>query len=93
MKAPTTRLGQFSLGFFVEMISFFVVTANTRAFTHGNYAWTIVTDTVFSLQNFAMAKWMVDDKNARTWWVGLGYTLGGTIGTLLAMLCASHLGF
>lgn len=93
MKAPTSRLGQFSLGFVAELLSFFIIVANARAYTHGNYGWTAITDCLFSLQSFAMMKLMVDDKNARTWWMGLGYTIGGTIGSLLAILATSHLGF
>jgi hypothetical protein len=93
MTAPKTRLGQFSLGFIAEFISFFIIVANTRAYTHGNYTWTIITDTLFSLQSFAMAKLMMDDANARTWWMGLGYTLGGTLGSCAAIFVTTHLGF
>lgn len=93
MKAPTSRLGQFSLGFVVELISFFIIVANTRAYTHGNYGWTIITDTLFSMQSFCMAKLMMDDKNARTWWMGAGYTVGGTLGSCLAIFVTSRLGF
>jgi hypothetical protein len=93
MKAPKTKLGQFVLGFVTELICFFIVVSNTRAFTHGNYTWTIITDTLFSMQNFAMAKLMMDDSNARTWYMGAGYTIGGAIGSCLAILATSHLGF
>ena len=93
MKAPTSRLGQFSLGFFAEMISFFIIVANARAYTHGAYGWTALTDCLFSLQNFAMMKLMIDDQNARTWYLGIGYTIGGMIGSLLAIFVTSHLGF
>lgn len=93
MKAPISRLGQFSLGFIAELICFFIVVANTRAYTHGNYLWTAVTDTLFSLQSFVMSKLMVDDVNARTWYMGAGLTIGGTIGSLLAIFITSHLGF
>lgn len=93
MKAPTTRLGQFSLGFLAEFICFFIIVANTRAYTHGNYTWTIITDTLFSMQSFAMAKLMMDDKNARTWYMGIGYTIGGALGSVCAIFVTSLLGF
>lgn len=94
MKAPTSKLGQFSLMFIAELISFFVIVANTRAFTHGNYGWTAITDGAFSLQNFVMLKLMVDDEKARSLWAGLGYTAGGICGSLLAIFVTSHyLGF
>lgn len=93
MKAPTSRLGQFSLGFVCQFFSFFILVLNARAYTHGAYAWTALTDTIFSLTNFAMGKLMIDDENARTWWVAAGYSVGGTLGSLLAMLTASVLHF
>jgi len=85
MKAPSTHLGQFALLFVAEFISFFIVVANTRAFTHDNYLWTAITDTLFSAQKFAVAKLMMSDTKARTWWAGLGATLGGTCGSLLSI--------
>lgn len=93
MKAPTSRSGQFSLGFISQFFSFFILVLNARAYTHGDYAWTALTDTVFSLTNFAMGKLMIDDENARTWWVAFGYSIGGTLGSLLAMFVASVLHF
>jgi hypothetical protein len=94
MKAPTSRLGQFSLMFVAEFVSFFIIVANTRAFTHSNYGWTAITDGAFSLQNFIMMKLMVDDEKARSFWAGLGYTMGGMLGSLLAIFVTSHyLGF
>lgn len=86
-------MGQFFVGFTAEFISFFIVVANTRAYTHSNYLWTTITDTLFSLQNFAMTKIMIDDPQARTWYLGLGYTIGGTLGSLAAIAVTSKLGF
>lgn len=94
MRAPKTALGQFSLMFIAELISFFIVVANTRAYTKGLYTWTAVTDMLFSLQTFVMAKLMIDDANGRSWWAGAGFTLGGACGSLLAIFVTSHyLGF
>lgn len=93
MNAPTSRLGQFSLMFVAELISFFIIVANTRAYTHGSYLWTAITDTLFSAQAFVMGKLMMDDPKARSWWAGLGCTLGGTCGSLLAIFVTSILGF
>lgn len=91
MKAPRTALGQFLLMFITEMICFFVIVANTRAYTQGNYFWTAVTDTIFSAQGFVMGKLMMDNKEARSWWSGLGCTLGGTVGSLLSIWVTKHL--
>lgn len=93
MKAPTSKTGQFCLMFVAELVSFFIIVSNTRAFTHGNYLWTAITDTLFTMQQFTMAKLMIDDKNARSWSAGAGATIGGTCGSLLAIFITSHMGF
>ena len=88
-----TKIGQFSVMFIAELVSFFIIVANTRAFTHGSYTWTAVTDSLFSAQTFAMSKIMIDNPEGRSLWSGIGYTLGGTCGSLLAILVTSRLGF
>lgn len=93
MKVPKSKLGQFCLFFVAEFISFFIIVANTRAYTKGSYTWTAITDGMFTSQAFIMTKIMVDDSNARSWWAGAGYTVGGTCGSLLAIFVTSHLGF
>lgn len=91
LKAPKHWYGQFFLMFFTEMISFFIIVANTRAYTHGLYGWTALTDTLFSAQSFVMIKLMADDANARSWAAGAGCTLGGTVGSLAAIWATKHL--
>jgi hypothetical protein len=91
MRAPESALGQFSLLFITELVSFFIIVANTRAYTQGLYGWTIVTDTFFSAQSFVMFKIMADDPRARSWWAGLGCTLGGSCGSVLAIWVTKRL--
>lgn len=86
IKILQTRLGQFSLMFVTEMFCFFIICCNTISYTHGSYFWTAVTDTIYSLQAFLMMKIMTEDDKARSFWSGLGCTLGGTCGSLLAIL-------
>lgn len=94
MKAPKTKIGQFCLMFMAEFICFFILVANTKAYTHNNYTWTAITDMLFSLQSFTMSKIMIDDPNGRSWWAGAGFTLGGMCGSLVAIFVTSHyLGF
>lgn len=63
-------------------VQYFLVVANTRAFTQGNYAWTAATDAVllvsgfFTTQLVARAK----SKSAMIW-----YIVGGTIGSQVAI--------
>lgn len=92
-KTLTSHLGQFSVGFVVQFFSFYILVLNARAYTHDNYVWTGVTDTIFSLTNFGMSKLMIDNKDARTWYVALGYSVGGTLGSFAAMATASLLHF
>lgn len=68
-----------------ELISYFIIVANTRAFTQGLYFWTAITDAFFSAQQFILAKAMIDSKDARSFSSGLGCVLGGTSGSLLAI--------
>jgi hypothetical protein len=91
LSPPKTKLGQFSLMFITECISFFIIVANTRAFTQGSYLWTAITDTFFSAQAFFMMKLMADNKEARTFWAGLGCTIGGTVGSLLSIYVTKHI--
>ncbi len=91
LKFPESKVGQFSVAFIAEAFSFFIIVANTRAFTQGSYAWTAITDTLFSAQSFVMAKLMIDDQRARSWSVGLGLTVGGTVGSLLAIYATKKL--
>lgn len=88
---PKSSVGQFLFFAAAEAISFFVIVANTRALAQGSYAWTAVTDTLFSAQSFVLAKLMIDDKNARSWAAGLGMTVGGTCGSLLSIYVTKRL--
>jgi hypothetical protein len=85
MKVPTSRVGQFLLFGLMEGFAFFIIVANTRAFTQGNYFWTAVTDTLFTAQTFFVSKLMIDNKEARSWAAGLGMTVGGTCGSLASI--------
>lgn len=74
-----------------EFVSFFLIVINTRAYTKGLYAWTFLTDAFFITQNFYVAKWMVEAKEARGTAAYLGFLLGGTAGSLLGILLTKHL--
>ena len=85
LRLPKTRRGQFAVFFAAELVSYFVIVANTRAFTHGLYFWTAITDAFFSGQQFFFAKLMIDQAEARSWAAGAGCVAGGTCGSLLAI--------
>lgn len=84
-RVPKTRVGQFFFFAVAEFISYFVIVANTRAFTQGSYLWTAVTDSLFTMQAFVVAKLMIDDPNGRSFWAGAGCTIGGTLGSLCSI--------
>jgi lipopolysaccharide export LptBFGC system permease protein LptF len=68
--------------FALNLIQFFVIVANTRAYTQGNYFWTAVTDLAFCFLAFTLTKSIAESK---TWKDRVGYALGGTLGALLAI--------
>lgn len=85
MKVPTDPLGQFVFFAAAEFVSFFVISSNFRAIAIGNYFWAGTTDFMTLVQNFAIGKLMMDDERMRTWYVGLGAAVGGTLGTLVSI--------
>lgn len=91
MKAPQSSAGQFALMFISQFISFFVIVANIRAFTRDLYGWTALTDGLIVAQNFAVAKLMMQDEKARTWWAGAGATVGGVCGSLCSIWVTKRL--
>lgn len=68
-----------------EFLSFFLIVVNTRAYSNGLYKWTLATDAFFITQNFWIAKWMVEAKDARGWTAYFGFLIGGTTGSLAAI--------
>jgi len=91
IRIPTSPLGQFLFFGSTELFTFFVITANFRAIAIGSYFWAGITDYLTVLVNFGVGKLMMDDEKNRSWWVGLGFATGGTIGTLLSIWVTKHL--
>ena len=81
----------FAIAFVAEFFCNFVIVANTRAFTLGNYGWTAFTEVLFITQTFWVAKWMVEAKDARGKAAYLGFLFGGTLGSLAAIFTTKHL--
>ena len=91
MKAPRTKLGQFSFFFLMEFISFFIICASTRAQAKGSYLWTGVTSIAFSAQTFILLKMAVNDEEAAlSWSSGAGAIFGGLAGDLLSLWVTMH---
>lgn len=88
---PKSRFGQIAFFFGTQFLAYFLFVANTRAFTQASYGWTWVTDTMLAAQAFTVSKLMIDNKEARGWWAGVGYTLGGPMGSLLSILVTKKL--
>lgn len=74
-----------------EFLSFFLIVVNTRAYTHGLYGWTFLTDSFFISQSFFVSKWMVEVKEARGMKAYAGFLLGGTAGSLFAIFVTKFL--
>lgn len=73
---------QFCFFFGMEFFAYFLIVANTRAFTQGLYGWTAVTDGVFSFSNFYFISKVAKTETKAAW---AGYTLGGTCGSLVSI--------
>lgn len=91
MNIPKSKWGQFWFFFMTQCISYFMIVANTRAFTQGYYVWTAVTDTFIAGQNFIMIKAISKQEDDRNLWAGLGYTIGGMVGSLLSIWVTKHI--
>lgn len=91
IKTPKTNLGQFLFFFCIQCLSYFLIVANTRAYTQGNYFWTAITDTFFAAQSFVSIKVLVSQEDNKGLWAGLGYTIGGTIGSLFSIWVTKHI--
>ena len=82
---PRSKLGQFVFFFFETFITYFILVANTRAFTQANYLWTAITDTLFTAQSWIVGTACIEDKDARTRWAAMGSIIGGTCGSLFSI--------
>ncbi len=91
LKIPTSTVGRAMFFGSTELLTFFIITANFRAIALGNYFWAGLTDYLTVLVNFGVGKLMMDDAKYHTWWIGIGFATGGTIGTLLSIWMTKHL--
>ena len=83
---PSTPLGQFVYGFCDQFLYFFIVCANFRAVAIGLKCATAGTDVLITAQAFISKKFAIDKEEARTWWIGLGETVGGGLGSILSIV-------
>lgn len=75
--------------FFIQLVQYCIVSISFISLSRENYLMTAITDTVYGFNAFFVIKRIVksDDK------VGLdaiGFVLGGTIGSLLAIWITKH---
>lgn len=85
MKVPQTKLGQFFFFFFAQFLSYFLIVANTRAYTHDYYVWTVVSDSMLSAQSFLLGKLAIENIGARGLWAFMGTFLGGASGSVASI--------
>jgi hypothetical protein len=88
---PMTKPGQFAFFFCTQFLNYSLLVANGRAYTQGLYLWTWVTDSLLAGQSFIVAVLMINRKEGRSVWAGVGYTLGGPIGSLLSIYITKKL--
>jgi hypothetical protein len=75
-------VGQFSFFFLMELTSFFVIVFNMRAVAAGLKVATVLSDMVFSAQNFYVIKRVADCDTKAAFF---GYTIGGAAGSLVSL--------
>jgi TPP-dependent 2-oxoacid decarboxylase len=68
--------------FLLNFFQFFIVVANTRAYTQGQYLYTAITDLVYCIMAFTVTKAIAESK---TNWDRVGYALGGMLGAQLSI--------
>jgi hypothetical protein len=85
LRVPESRTGQFLYGFADQFLYFFVVCANFRAVAIGLKCATASTDVLITAQAFISKKFAIDKEECRTYWVGLGETIGGGLGSILSI--------
>lgn len=72
----------FWMMFFVQCLSYFLITMNQRAIAIGLYFWTGITDLAFASINFVIIKRVAKSESN---WAWAGYTVGGVVGSLSAI--------
>ncbi len=68
--------------FVLNFVQFFIIVANTRAYTQGHYFWTAVTDMALCIIGFTVTKRIAESKS---WQDRIGFALGGTLGAQAAI--------
>jgi hypothetical protein len=91
MRAPKSPAGQFFTFGAIELVSFAILCASTRAMAAGLVGWTAVTSFFFATQSVVTWKLMIDDSNARTWPACAGMIVGGVIGDVLSVILTKRL--
>ena len=75
--------------FAVQLIQYCIVSVSYIVMNRGYYGLTFITDTVYGLNSFFIVKRIVKTGDTLGW-EAIGYTLGGSIGSLLAIWVTKH---
>ena len=65
--------------FLLMFLEFFLLVANTRAYTQGNYLWTAITDGILLITGFVVTRKIVESKSL---WDRVWYVAGGILGSI-----------
>lgn len=90
IRVPDSKVGQFLFFGITQFVAYFIIVANTIAYTHGHYMWTAITDAFYAGQSFIMIRLIAKEDDKKGLWSGLGYTVGGTLGSLASMWVTKH---
>jgi hypothetical protein len=78
---PETKIG--AQLFYMMFLQWAILTVNFRAVAHGSYLWLALTDIVTALLSFTVMKKVQEATNV---FQMMCYTVGGTLGSQLALL-------
>jgi hypothetical protein len=84
-----SRLKSVIILFVVQLVQYCIVSIGYIVMNRGLYVATFVADTVYGLNSFFIVKKIVNTEDTLGWEAG-AYTLGGSIGSLLAIFLTKH---
>jgi hypothetical protein len=91
LSVPESGPGRFAFFFITQMVSYFALVANARAFNQALYTYTALTDGFIAAQQFILVRLIAKDENSGGPWSFAGTVMGGVTGSLMSIWVTQHL--
>ena len=69
--------------FFAQMLSFAVISINTRAIAQADYFWSVLTDLIVATLSYFVVRKIAKSPNSAYRWAG--FAIGSAIGTIIGI--------